>query len=97
MHKFDDMQTESLRRQLLTYLGVGPKVADCILLFGFGRCEAFHVDTCLKKVYQKYFEEGHKDGQVADYFCTLFVSDAGLAQQHLFYFERSGGLAERDK
>lgn len=97
LHKFDDMQTESLRRQLLTYLGVGPKVADCILLFGFGRGEAFPVDTWLKKVYHKYFEAGHKDGQVADYFCNLFGSDAGLAQQHLFYFERSGGLAERDK
>ena len=80
--------SEQARKELLKFLGVGPKVADCILLFGLKRGDVFPVDTWLKKVYHEYFEQGHKDGEISRYFCNLFGDDAGLCQQYLFYFQR---------
>ena len=85
------MDTPSARKELLTFLGVGPKVADCILLFGMGRGDVFPVDTWLKKVYHAYFEQGHRDSDISTFFCNLFGQDAGLCQQYLFYFQRNYG------
>ena len=79
------------RKQLLAFKGVGPKVADCIMLFGMRRGDVFPVDTWLKKVYHAYFEQGHKDSEISTYFCNLFGEDAGLCQQYLFYFQRKYG------
>ena len=76
------------RKELLKFMGIGPKVADCILLFGLRRGDVFPVDTWLKKVYHNYFEQGHKDSEISGYFCDLFGEDAGLCQQYLFYFQR---------
>lgn len=85
----NSLSTVELKKQLLGFQGVGPKVADCVLLFGFGRGEAFPVDTWLKKAYHRYFEAGHKDADIAAYFCELFGKNAGLAQQYLFFYERN--------
>lgn len=83
-----NMDTATARKELLTFMGVGPKVADCILLFGMRHGDVFPVDTWLKKVYHQYFEQGHADGQLSSFFCQLFGEDAGLCQQYLFYFQR---------
>ena len=83
-----EMDTATARKELLTFMGVGPKVADCILLFGMRHGDVFPVDTWLKKVYHQYFEQGHADHQLSAYFCNLFGEDAGLCQQYLFYFQR---------
>lgn len=40
---------------LLKLSGVGPKIADCILLFGFHKADVFPVDTWIIKVYNDYF------------------------------------------
>lgn len=82
------LDSVSARRELLTFMGVGPKVADCILLFGMRRGDVFPVDTWIKKVYHNYFEQGHKDSEISSYFCNLFGGDSGLCQQYLFYFQR---------
>ena len=85
------LPTDEARKQLLTLPGVGPKVADCILLFGMHRGDVFPVDTWLKKVYHAHFEAGHKDTQLSAFFCNLFGQDAGLCQQYLFYYQRKYG------
>ena len=82
------LNSEQARAKLLKFLGVGPKVADCIMLFGLKRGDVFPVDTWLKKVYHEYFEQGHKDTEISRFFCNLFGEDAGLCQQYLFYFQR---------
>ena len=82
------LDSSAARKELLHFMGVGPKVADCILLFGLRRGDVFPVDTWLKKVYHNYFEQGHKDAEISSYFCNLFGDDAGLCQQYLFYFQR---------
>ena len=82
------LDSSAARKELLNFMGVGPKVADCILLFGLRRGDVFPVDTWLKKVYHNYFEQGHKDAEISSFFCNLFGADAGLCQQYLFYFQR---------
>ncbi|MCM1043295.1 MAG: hypothetical protein NC350_03690 [Corallococcus sp.] len=93
MLKFDidslsGMETYVARKTLLGFCGIGPKVADCILLFGMHRGNVFPVDTWIKKVYHAYFEAGHTDDKIANYLVSLFGDDSGLCQQYLFYFQR---------
>ncbi len=61
--------------------GVGDKVANCVLLFGFGYYEAFPIDVWVKRVIEKYYGEGFDP--------TVFGGYAGIAQQYLFYYERN--------
>lgn len=86
------LSSADARKELLKFMGVGPKVADCILLFGMHRGDVCPVDTWVKKVYHQYFEHGHKDSDIADYFCELFGEDVGLCQQYLFYYQRLKGI-----
>ena len=66
--------------------GIGEKVANCILLFGLGHIEAFPVDTWMKKALKAYFPENFDPAVFGDY--------AGLIQQYIFYYSRSGGIEE---
>ncbi len=80
------------KARLLELPGVGEKVADCVLLFGAGRLEAFPVDTwVLKSLARRYRLAGWKPAQVAHFGRTHFGPRAGLAQQYLFAWERKYG------
>jgi N-glycosylase/DNA lyase len=69
--------------------GVGEKIADCVLLFGAGRLEAFPVDVwILKTLATRYGLPNWKPAQVAHFGRTHFGPLAGLAQQYLFACER---------
>jgi N-glycosylase/DNA lyase len=70
--------------------GVGEKVADCVLLFGGGRLEAFPVDTwIIKAMARRYGLDGWTPAQVAHFGRAHFGAHAGLAQQYLFAYERA--------
>ena len=70
--------------------GVGEKVADCALLFGAGKLEAFPVDTwIIKAMARRYGLVGWKPAQIAHFGRTHFGAHAGLAQQYLFAYERA--------
>lgn len=72
--------------------GVGEKIADCVLLFGAGRLEAFPVDTwILKSLARRYGLAGWKPAQIAQFGRAHFGPLAGLAQQYLFAWERKHG------
>ncbi len=78
-----------LKKQLLTYRGVGPKVADCIALFGFHRTDSFPVDTWIEKLYREDFGGTLKDrNRINEYFTSKFGDDSGIVQQYLFYAKR---------
>jgi len=80
------------KARLLTLPGVGEKIADCVLLFGAGRLEAFPVDTwILKSLARRYGLDGWKPAQVARFGRAHFGPLAGLAQQYLFAWERKFG------
>jgi N-glycosylase/DNA lyase len=83
------LDSAALYKWLLGLKGVGPKVASCILLFGFGRKEFFPVDTWVEQVYQNhFFVEQKSRKQIQEYFENMFGENSGLAQQYLFYAER---------
>lgn len=70
---------------LKQFYGVGDKVADCILLFAYGKAEAFPVDTWVKKMLgELYGVHKHYEAFVQSYF-TVYP---GIAQQYLFYYIR---------
>jgi len=70
--------------------GVGDKIADCVLLFGAGRLEAFPVDVwILKAMTLRYGLDGWTPPQVAHFGRVHFGAQAGLAQQYLFAWERA--------
>jgi N-glycosylase/DNA lyase len=80
------------KERLCTLPGVGEKVADCTLLFGAGRLEAFPVDVwILKAMAKRYGLEHWKPDHVAQFGRMHFGTHAGLAQQYLFAFERRNG------
>ena len=67
-------------KELCRIKGVGPKVAACTLLFGFGKLDAFPIDVWVKRVLAEYY-----GGEAS---ATDFGRYAGLAQQYLFYHRR---------
>ena len=75
-----DGTTDECAQKLCEVKGIGPKVALCSLLFGFGKLDAFPVDVWIRRVMEKYFREGFTPDELGPY--------AGIAQQYLFYYER---------
>lgn len=73
-----DVSYEQAKKELQTLSGVGPKVADCILLFGLGFDEACPEDTWIKKIFTKHSITRDQLGE-----------QAGLYQQMLFHYTRS--------
>lgn len=73
------------------FCGVGPKVANCILLFSMGKYDRFPVDVWMKKVMKELY--GLDTSKEIDAFARKnFGSQGGFAQQYLFYYirERDG-------
>lgn len=79
------------RKILCEIKGVGPKVADCILLFSFGRFEVFPTDVWVKRVMAELYNCEAQNATA--YGENLFGDLAGIAQQYLFYQRREGGEA----
>jgi N-glycosylase/DNA lyase len=90
-------ETETLphrqaHERLCTLPGVGGKIADCALLFGAGRLEAFPVDVWILRAMQaRYALPGWRPAQLARFGQAHFGPRAGLAQQYLFAWERTQG------
>lgn len=84
------------RRLLLTLPGVGEKVADCVLLFAYGKGEAFPVDVWVKRAVERwYFAGRHKtERQIREFAHQRFGQLAGYAQQHLFHSIRRRGKGD---
>lgn len=78
------------RSKLMKLPGVGPKVADCILLFGAEKNEAFPIDTwILQSLEKQYGMRGWKLPQMEEFARIHFGEHAGLAQQFLFSYQRN--------
>ncbi len=80
---------DKLRAKLISLSGIGPKVADCLLLFGYHKGEVFPVDTWIAQMYNKYYYPLSNREQIRNNLIEEFGSLSGFAQQYLFYFQRS--------
>lgn len=85
-----EKDAETLRNKLLEIPGVGPKVADCIMLFSLKKYEVFPVDVWVRRVISElYFENVEQKPQTIQKFAKeQYGNLAGLAQQYLFYWRR---------
>jgi N-glycosylase/DNA lyase len=92
-HKFDlanliKLSTQEAIDYLLTFnkqlplggkMGIGAKVANCLLLFGLNKLDAFPVDTWMKKA-NKYYNNNLSPTDFGEY--------AGIAQEYIFHYVR---------
>ncbi len=85
---------EDARERLTQFVGVGDKVADCILLFSLGYLEAVPLDTWIQTTIAEFYPDCDR-GNYADTSRaireTLGGEYAGYTQTYLFHYLRSGG------
>ena len=92
LHKEEN--TQHVREILLTLRGVGPKVADCILLFStLKRLEVFPIDVWVRRVINELYiknenEEKVNKKEIEQLAKQKYGNLAGIAQQYLFYWKR---------
>ncbi len=89
----EEQDVNKLREKLLTLPGVGPKVADCIMLFGLKRFEVFPIDVWVRRVMNDLYiknedETKVKNTEIEKLAVEKYSNLAGLAQQYLFYWRR---------
>ena len=87
--KFMDEPEPETREDVLGYFGIGPKVANCIMLFGLRQTDAFPVDTWVKHIMNDMYGFDESDvREMTDFARERFGELAGYAQQYLFYYYR---------
>ena len=87
-----------LRKQLCALPGVGPKIANCVMLFAYERLRAFPIDVWIERVLRRhYFSRRRKMSaqRLRQFSETYFGEHGGYAQQYLFHQARSGGRGDR--
>ena len=85
--------SEKIKEELLKLDGVGPKVADCIMLFSMQRYDVFPIDVWVRRVMNDLYikcekEEAVSKKEILKLADEKFGSLAGIAQQYLFYWRR---------
>jgi N-glycosylase/DNA lyase len=75
--------------------GVGEKIADCVLLYAYGRYEVFPTDVWVKRIIEHYyFDDLQKMDKIQEFAKYYFGSYAGFAQQYLFYYARDNKIGK---
>ena len=91
LEKIRALDYATAREELMTLHGVGGKIADCVLLFGYGFDSAFPVDVWIERALQElYFPRRRaSEKRLRKFAATHFGSHAGYAQQYLFHYMRT--------
>lgn len=85
--------TNLMREELLKLDGVGPKVADCILLFALKRVDVFPIDVWVRRVMNDLYIHSEDEEKVNKKELQVLAEEkfkglSGIAQQYLFYWKR---------
>ncbi|MDR1819047.1 MAG: 3-methyladenine DNA glycosylase [Methanobrevibacter sp.] len=93
------MKYDEAYETLVKIPGIGPKVADCILLYGYGFMEAFPSDVWIKRIISYLYFDGKdvKVEKVRNFGMDEFKDYAGYTQLYLFHFARKSGLMSKLK
>lgn len=83
LDRLKETTTDEAIKALTGLRGVGIKVANCAVLFGLGKMDAFPVDVWVRRAIERYYDTDTFDS-------TKFGSYAGIAQQYIFYSIRNG-------
>ena len=94
LFRSEEKDSMVVREKLLTLPGVGPKVADCILLFStLKRLEVFPIDVWVRRVMNELYIKSEDENKVSKKLIEKLAREkygdlAGIAQQYLFYWKR---------
>lgn len=85
---------EEAVERVIAFPGIGPKVADCVLLYAFQKYEAFPVDVWILRAMRKLYFGNRKvsEKRVHEFARKRWKSDAGYVQQYIFHGARTGVL-----
>ena len=84
LYKWQDLSGDDLMERLLKLFGVGVKVANCEILFGYHRLDAFPKDVWINRVLESKYPEGFNFEKYEPF--------NGVMQQYLFFYSRSNGV-----
>lgn len=87
LNAWRSLPTDELRQKLISLKGVGRKVADCVLLFGFSRYDVFPVDTWILKAFEEEYPSVSADN-LSKILVEKYGDRAGFVQQWMYYFKR---------
>ncbi|MGL5347924.1 MAG: DNA-3-methyladenine glycosylase family protein [Peptostreptococcaceae bacterium] len=91
--EYTSLSTDECLKELLKFNGVGPKVADCIALFGMQKYDTFPVDVWVKRVMQEFYVADEMSlPKIRKFAIDKFGDSSGFAQQYLFYYARELGI-----
>jgi len=85
------MTFDQAKKELIGFKGVGPKVAECVMLFSLGFDTAFPVDVWVNRI-SLWLYPGENGRAAAKEAALRFGDWAGAAQQYLFHYARTVGL-----
>ena len=80
-----ELDYEGCVGELMGIKGVGPKVADCVAIFGYGHLEAFPVDVRIQKVVEEMYGVSGPYAKVSAFGRERFGRYAGYAQEFLYH------------
>ena len=87
------MPTHEARKALMSLKGVGRKVADCILLFAYGKTDVFPADIWILHAYDQLNGKNNLSAlKVSEYFSKRFGKYSGYAQQYMYYAKRENNI-----
>lgn len=87
-----DIPLDEARKELLSFVGVGPKVADCVLLFSLGHMNAFPIDVWIERAMRNiYFGGKSPTKHELSSIIKNLGPYSGIVQQYIFYYVRSLG------
>lgn len=87
---------EAARKELTEFKGVGPKVADCVLLFSLGHTDAFPVDVWMGRAITELFFNGVKPQKTeVESVIKSLGQYSGIAQQYIFHYARLMRLGKK--
>ncbi|WP_037372885.1 DNA-3-methyladenine glycosylase family protein [Anaerovorax odorimutans] len=89
LNSMGDASKDEAMKFLLSLCGVGPKVANCIMLFSMGKYDSFPIDVWVKRVMNKLYDiKEENTSEMLKYAEKHFGQYGGIAQQYLFYYIR---------
>ncbi len=96
LEKLRDMSLDDARKELLKFKGVGPKVADCILLFSLGHTDAFPIDVWIDRAMNELFFGSVPPKKAEMKEAVLSIGKySGIIQQYIFFHARAVQLGKK--
>ena len=98
LEEWSALPDADVRKRLCALPGVGPKIANCVLLFAYERLKAFPIDVWIERVLRQYYFSRRKRTtaqRLREFSETYFGEHGGYAQQYLFHHARMASSRNR--